>query len=323
MPTRRVATATSPFSPRGEDGLPIDLPAVDDAFDFDGYVAEQLSRAEALAENRSYREVREVLAALLERDPINLPAQDLLERVSLSEVASQRLQQAIELEARGRLVRALEVYREVPRDTKEHEEAKSRLSTLEPRVLESELSHAAEELKSKKTWTKAHKRLVRILSLIPNATEAKSRVDELEAKMKEKEIALIGRTLTVEKKVRGSDLVGKRYRPPFDTYAQYADDPRYFRIVPGDRATNGPAQWFVTLDAGTGIVHVAPAFGEDDWKVWKNQSRSGEIEMFCAVRPDGGFSNVMGDLEGTWVKDADKTLTKRLGESGILVHAET
>ncbi|MBI2377455.1 MAG: isoleucine--tRNA ligase [Deltaproteobacteria bacterium] len=134
----------------------------------------------------------------------------------------------------------------------------------------------------------------------------------------------LGRDLVVEKKVRGDQLIGKRYEPPFDTYERLHEDPRYFRVVPGDRSTNGPPQWFVTLDAGTGVVHVAPAFGEDDWKVWKNQGRDhAEIEMLCAVRPDGGFSEVMGDLEGTWVKDADKILIRRLGERGLLLHAET
>ncbi|MBI4821931.1 MAG: isoleucine--tRNA ligase [Deltaproteobacteria bacterium] len=133
----------------------------------------------------------------------------------------------------------------------------------------------------------------------------------------------LGRTLVIERKARGRELVGKKYKPPFDTYSRLHGDPRYFLIVPGDRATNGPAQWFVTLDAGTGVVHIAPAFGEDDWKVWKNQSRDGDIEMLCAVRPDGGFSEVMGDLEGVWVKDADKVLTRRLADRGLLLHSGT
>ncbi|MBI4820292.1 MAG: FHA domain-containing protein [Deltaproteobacteria bacterium] len=185
---RRIATSTSPYSPKGSDGLPLDLPNVDDAFDFDAFVSEQLSRAEALAENRGYREVREVLATLLERDPINAKAQTLLEKVSLAEVAAQRLAQAVELETRGRLVRALEVYREVPKGSKEFEEATQRLSSLVPRVVESELEHAKDEVASKKTWKKAHKRLVRLLQLVPDAKGAETAVRDLEGRMKEKEI---------------------------------------------------------------------------------------------------------------------------------------
>lgn len=142
--------------------------------------------------------------------------------------------------------------------------------------------------------------------------------EALEAKLETK--------LEVERRVKGSELFGKRYVPPFDTYARSVspDDKRYFRIIPGDKATGGPAQWFVTLDSGTGVVHIAPAFGEDDWKLWRNQTREfPDLEMFCAVRPDGKFSEVMGDLEGIWVKDADKTLTKRLDQAELLVHAET
>jgi isoleucyl-tRNA synthetase len=135
----------------------------------------------------------------------------------------------------------------------------------------------------------------------------------------------LGRKLEVEKRVKGAELIGKRYVPPFDTYQKrVGDDPRYFRVVPGDKATGGPPQWFVTLDAGTGVVHIAPAFGEDDWKLWRNQAREHQgLEMFCAVRPDGKFSEVMGDLQGVWVKDADKSLTRRLDENGLVLHSET
>ena len=136
-----------------------------------------------------------------------------------------------------------------------------------------------------------------------------------------------GRTLKVEKTVKGSELVGKRYRPPFAAFdADLSDeDERYFRIVLGDKSSGSAPQWFVTLEAGTGIVHIAPAFGEDDWKVWRNQRKENDaIEMFCAVRPDGGFDERLKPLglEGTWVKDGDRALIKNLKETKLLVHAE-
>lgn len=134
----------------------------------------------------------------------------------------------------------------------------------------------------------------------------------------------LGRALELVKTVKGETLYGKRYKPPFSTFeAEVGADPRYFRVVPGDKATSGPAQWFVSLDAGTGIVHLAPAFGEDDWKVWRGLVRQdGEIPLLCAVGPDGKLTDVMGELAGTWVKDADKPLQRRLKEAGLLVHGD-
>jgi isoleucyl-tRNA synthetase len=138
----------------------------------------------------------------------------------------------------------------------------------------------------------------------------------------------LGRPLAVVRTVRGLDLIGKRYLPPFDAFARDVgeDDERYWRVVPGNRAASGTPQWFVTLDAGTGIVHLAPAFGEDDWKVWRSeQQRHPGLEMFCAVRPDGTLDHRLSslELEGVWVKDADKALIRWLGEQGLLVHRET
>lgn len=138
--------------------------------------------------------------------------------------------------------------------------------------------------------------------------------------------AKLGRKLEKQKVVKGAALFGRRYTPPFSTYAQeLGADERYFRIVPGDKSTSGSPQWFVTLDAGTGLVHMAPAFGEDDWKVWRNErQKHPNLEMFCAVRSDGKLDHHLKDLglEGVWVKDADKVLLKDLKERGMLLHHE-
>lgn len=135
------------------------------------------------------------------------------------------------------------------------------------------------------------------------------------------------RKLVVEKTVKGAELIGKKYTPPFDTYKKdlAEGDTRYFRVVAGDKSTSGTPQWFVTLDSGTGVVHLAPAFGEDDWKVWRNEKKArDEIEMFCAVRPDGALNERLAPLglEGTWVKDADRALIRYLRDRGVLVHEE-
>ncbi len=138
----------------------------------------------------------------------------------------------------------------------------------------------------------------------------------------------LGRSLSIERTVKGSALLGKRYTPPFDCFAaglEQAEAERYWRVVAGNRAASGKPQWFVTLESGTGIVHMAPAFGEDDFKAWQNEQRAhGELQLFCAVRSDGTFDQRLAELglEGTWVKDGDKRLITDLRQRGILLHSE-
>jgi isoleucyl-tRNA synthetase len=135
-------------------------------------------------------------------------------------------------------------------------------------------------------------------------------------------------TLQVEKTIRGSELVGQRYQPPFDYYSQKLGEAQgtlkdggkehlYWRVVAAD---------FVTTDSGTGLVHLAPAFGEVDFDVlMKQQERfvAGEApKLICAVGPDGKFTSDVPALQGVWVKDADKTVTRSLREADLLYHQE-
>jgi isoleucyl-tRNA synthetase len=119
--------------------------------------------------------------------------------------------------------------------------------------------------------------------------------------------------LPITERIAGKDLVGKRYAPPFETFASGAPD-AVWRVIAAD---------FVTLDSGTGIVHIAPAFGEDDFTAHKHQLKTHpDLPLFCAVRPDGTFGPEMGKYEGRWVKDADKDLAGELKERGLLVLLE-
>ena len=75
----------------------------------------------------------------------------------------------------------------------------------------------------------------------------------------------VGRELPVVRTLRGAELVGRRYAPPFDWYARRAARRRgLWRVVAAD---------FVELDAGTGIVHIAPAFGEVDFELLRARAR--------------------------------------------------
>ena len=126
----------------------------------------------------------------------------------------------------------------------------------------------------------------------------------------------VGRELPVERSLRGAELVGRRYLPPFDWFrARYADA-ALWRVAAAD---------FVELDAGTGIVHVAPAFGEADFELLRReQQRDPLLPLLCAVRPDGTFDPEIAEpaFAGRWVKDADRDLTRALRERGVLWHAE-
>jgi isoleucyl-tRNA synthetase len=136
---------------------------------------------------------------------------------------------------------------------------------------------------------------------------AKDLVDALAKKL--------GTELTVVETLPASALVGKKYVPPFDLFADRAEE-NTWRVIAAD---------FVTLDAGTGIVHIAPAFGEDDFQAHRKLV-GGEAAIFCAVGSDGTFVPDMAKVEptlvGRWVKDADKDLTEILKEKGLVVHAE-
>jgi len=136
------------------------------------------------------------------------------------------------------------------------------------------------------------------------------------------------RQLTVESTLRGTELIGKRYVPPFDYYYKSQGDTTgtlrdggtqriAWRIVSAD---------FVTIDSGTGVVHQAPAFGEVDYDVLlEEEQRFVEGEgptLICAVGPDGKFTEEAPDYHGQWVKDADRLINRELRSRGLLYHQE-
>jgi isoleucyl-tRNA synthetase len=139
----------------------------------------------------------------------------------------------------------------------------------------------------------------------------------------------VKRELTVESTCKGEDLLDVQYVPPFDYYHKsgtgnplgltvYDSAERIaWRIVPGD---------FVTIDSGSGIVHIAPAFGEVDYAVLESERKrflpSGGPELINAVGPDGKFTAEAPDYQGRWVKDCDKEITRRLKDEGKLYHQE-
>lgn len=114
----------------------------------------------------------------------------------------------------------------------------------------------------------------------------------------------------VTKKVKGLELVGMRYEPLFNYfYDEYKE--RGFKVLSDD---------YVTDADGTGIVHQAPAFGEDDYRVC---IASGVIDLGeglpCPLDDDCKFVTPVSDFLGQNVKAADKDIVAHLKENGRLV----
>jgi len=100
----------------------------------------------------------------------------------------------------------------------------------------------------------------------------------------------------VLEKMDGQSMIGMEYEPLF-TYAKV--DKKAFYVVGGD---------FVTLTDGTGIVHTAPAFGEDDAKV----GRAYDLPFVQLVNEQGNFVEAVTEWKGMFVKDADPLIIKHL-----------
>jgi isoleucyl-tRNA synthetase len=105
--------------------------------------------------------------------------------------------------------------------------------------------------------------------------------------------------------VKGSELVGLSYEPPF----RYVPIEKGHVVIPGD---------FVSDASGTGIVHIAPAHGEDDYKV----ARANGISMLSVVNNAGRYVDEVSDLAGRFVKDCDVDIVKMLSEKGLLYSKE-
>lgn len=102
---------------------------------------------------------------------------------------------------------------------------------------------------------------------------------------------------------KGGELKGLRYEPLFDFYTPDKQDCWY--VTCDD---------YVTLDDGTGVVHIAPAFGEDDARV----GRENDLPFVQMVNERGCFVEQAKDFAGVFCKDADKLILKNLNERGLL-----
>jgi isoleucyl-tRNA synthetase len=138
---------------------------------------------------------------------------------------------------------------------------------------------------------------------------AENRVQEL---FKEKKNKII-------KKINGKDLIGLEYEPLFDNYAKQENlknRENGWKVYSAD---------FVNLEDGTGIVHIAPAFGADDMELGKQEN----LPFIHHVKMDGTFKEEMAEFSGLDLKprakdkpeeirEADLTIVKFLEKKGLL-----
>src|SRR4051794_30769285 len=108
--------------------------------------------------------------------------------------------------------------------------------------------------------------------------------------------------------VLGRELVGRRYAPLFDYLAEPAG-PNAFQVLGAD---------FVTTEDGTGVVHMAPAFGEDD----QNACNTAGIPTVVTVDDHTRFTALVPDYQGLQVFDANKPIIAALKERGVVLRHE-
>ena len=118
---------------------------------------------------------------------------------------------------------------------------------------------------------------------------------------------VLGEEAEVLARFPGEAIAGTSYEPPFDYITDYG--PRGHTVLLAD---------FVTTDEGTGLVHTAIAFGEDDFKLGEQYG----ITLQNPVDLRGRFDERITDFQGQFVKDADPGIVEALEKKGKLLRAE-
>lgn len=113
-------------------------------------------------------------------------------------------------------------------------------------------------------------------------------------------------------KYKGKDLEGLEYVPLFPYYESRRANFKVFRVV---------CDGYVTDESGTGVVHQAPGFGEDDFRVGMANGviDSEGKDVPCPIDEKGCYLDEIADFKGQYVKDADKNIIRHLKQAGRLV----
>jgi isoleucyl-tRNA synthetase len=145
------------------------------------------------------------------------------------------------------------------------------------------------------------------LAVAPEVDYVKVRHESEYLILAEARLSVLGGTPEVVERYKGKDLAGKEYHRMF-SYHPVSE--KAFYVVEAN---------FVTTEDGTGIVHIAPAYGEDDYQL----SRAKDLPTIHPVNRSGEFGPDVPDFAGKFVKDADADIIRMLKERGILLKKET
>ncbi|TRY85097.1 hypothetical protein DNTS_023042 [Danionella cerebrum] len=119
---------------------------------------------------------------------------------------------------------------------------------------------------------------------------------------------------TILERFPGKTLKGKKYKPLFDYFLKCRESGAFSVVVDG----------YVRDDDGTGVVHQAPYFGADDFRVCMEYNIiQRDSEPVCPVDSSGFFTSEVTDFAGQYVKEADKLIIKCLKEKERLVNSST
>lgn len=151
------------------------------------------------------------------------------------------------------------------------------------------------------------------VAVAPEVTYVRARIEDETVILAEPLVErVLGEGAEVLDRFKGSELIGKHYQGP--VFALQDREPGGFPVVGGD---------FVTTEDGTGLVHIAPAFGEDDYKVAAENSLfdpTNAQTLYNPVGLDGKFTSQVTGFEGKFVKDPEVTrgLIADLESRGLL-----
>ena len=110
--------------------------------------------------------------------------------------------------------------------------------------------------------------------------------------------------------LKGSDLVGMSYEPMFPYFANLKEKGA-FKVLSGE---------FVSTEDGTGVVHIAPGFGQDDFEVCRTYDEN--FPVVCPVDEAGKFTSEVTDYAGQQVFDTNEPIMQWLKQNGLLVKKE-
>lgn len=144
------------------------------------------------------------------------------------------------------------------------------------------------------------------IAINPNFSYIKIKIGEEYLILVKERISALGQEYKILEEFRGNKLMGKEYEPLFNFTKP---DKKAFYIIKGD---------FVSTEEGTGLVHIAPAFGEDDMIVGKENN----LPIIVNIDEEGKFKEEVKNWAGKFVKEADPLIVEELKKKKNLFKEE-